>query len=1553
MADDGERRIFKETKKRCEKSLGTDDLTHPCVAGDWKEAGEEPQEGQEAAVRRDEAEAGAEPMDLSEEKAGGGLEAEEEAAEGAPSGEKDPLLEEDAQEGESEGSGEVLGEEEEEEEEPGLNEYEADGFLVLDDEPGVELEKKTRRHEDRFIPLEEDDLELIGSERRKKKTKRLKRKGAVVESDEERPEATRLPFQDEEPVEEEEAAASQAAESQGAEPRGGSRRRGGGGAGAAGAAAAGTEGSQRRQRVAEEEDDFIVGGKRSRAGAHADFGSSNQAHVTDQQLAEWQAIFGDDKGIDAFVPDTDYVPEGEDAVLYEQQQRQQQLASQAAMQRRTETGQPTLASLFEPAALEKQFLTKRDLEIKSEDIPERLQVRIPNRPEPEEGELDLEANWCLRKYCKKNPSLTDAEQNETLRKIFYVLHFVRTTNLEVPFLYQYRIDDLYPLSEEDCWDVYDWDEEWHRLNLRKRQLLTLYGNVQEMVRLGAEERFVQLISAAETDDDLNDLTDYFQFNFPQKRAAAEAPSMKRPVGRNLLSDAKQQGYAELASQFAITASQLGDNMYNNQMIHTPADIDVTPEEFVAPFVKAELGQTPEALLSMCRELLAHLVANDPYVRESIRAAYLENGSISTHPTERGVEEIAYWHEYRDVKRLEGVPFKDFQTSELFVRILRAEKEGFVTVSIDVEDSLESALELYLSKSYDSIAVQWNKQRRLILAEAFQRYIHPLLKAECRKRLEEDGLRRVAQNAAKSLNDLVGRAPYIPPPTVMTEEMRSERGFDTYRGPQGHHVLSICVPPDESESPYAVVVDRFGQVVEWAKVSFMDGRRPPPPRPGEVEKPETRRQALVAEDHKKLQTLVLSWRPRTIIVGASTGAFGSRNVMDALQRTDGDWGVALKPIMHELENSLPFVVPKVLWLDGRVSRVFANTNLARAEMKDFAPALRQAVSLARASQDPLMETARLWEGPDYPLTFVTFHPLQDLVPKNVLHEELERVLIRVTNKVGVDINNAAKHPHLASTLQFVAGLGPRKAKGLLTAIQQSGATVCGRMTDLRRLLQSGGDESQIVWTNAAAFIRITAIHFAEHDKKRGPLDDTRIHPSDYRFAIKVALDALDRTEDVRNGDEEEIEQMRNDVLREVMGGNSIGAPNDHFDDIVRVDVTGMAEAWRENYGENKARVMQAMKEEMLHPYAEKRGEFVPVERRDAFWLTVDDTLDLLAQGKLVRCFVRNVSKNVVRVELEYDNIPGVITRDMLSDKQIESAEEVVAAGTAMNARILDINYERWEVNLVSKSSELNNYDRYENPRHLEETNPHLRWIQAEHDRLALMQEKARRELERQQRQQRQGQAAMRVVDHPAFRNFTVDDVIKALQDAPCGEAIFRPSSKGKDFLTLSFKGLREEIVHVMVAEKDKPHEHALGRKLSIKGINEEYEDLDEVIARYVNPVASLMAQLSEHRRFCDLPATQIEEQLRRDKAANPQQIAYRIGFDEKNPGFFKIFFLPNTTIVFEAVSVRPSGFRLKSRMFLTVNEMLEWWKRHWQDKDASSGSARSRKPGSSTADKRRR
>jgi len=48
--------------------------------------------------------------------------------------------------------------------------------------------------------------------------------------------------------------------------------------------------------------------------------------------------------------------------------------------------------------------------------------------------------------------------------------------------------------------------------------------------------------------------------------------------------------------------------------------------------------------------------------------------------------------------------------------------------------------------------------------------------------------------------------------------------------------------------------------------------------------------------------------------------------------------------------------------------------------------------------------------------------------------LERALVNVVNKVGVDVNRAVHDPYYQALLPFVSGLGPRKAQFIVRKVQ---------------------------------------------------------------------------------------------------------------------------------------------------------------------------------------------------------------------------------------------------------------------------------------------------------------------------------------------------------------------------------------------------------------------------------------------------------------------------------------------------------------------------------------
>lgn len=58
--------------------------------------------------------------------------------------------------------------------------------------------------------------------------------------------------------------------------------------------------------------------------------------------------------------------------------------------------------------------------------------------------------------------------------------------------------------------------------------------------------------------------------------------------------------------------------------------------------------------------------------------------------------------------------------------------------------------------------------------------------------------------------------------------------------------------------------------------------------------------------------------------------------------------------------------------------------------------------------------------------------------------LEEVNIQFLNKVGVDINLVMEHEHMYNQLQFLSGLGPRKAQRMIQKLKQNNSKVDCRM-----------------------------------------------------------------------------------------------------------------------------------------------------------------------------------------------------------------------------------------------------------------------------------------------------------------------------------------------------------------------------------------------------------------------------------------------------------------------------------------------------------------------------
>ena len=85
----------------------------------------------------------------------------------------------------------------------------------------------------------------------------------------------------------------------------------------------------------------------------------------------------------------------------------------------------------------------------------------------------------------------------------------------------------------------------------------------------------------------------------------------------------------------------------------------------------------------------------------------------------------------------------------------------------------------------------------------------------------------------------------------------------------------------------------------------------------------------------------------------------------------------------------------------------------------------------------------------------------------------------------------------------------------------------------------------------------------------------------------------------------------------------------------------------------------------------------------------------------------------------------------------------------------------------------------------------------------------------------------------------------------GDVVIRPSSSDKDTLVVTWMYLAGKFKHIEVKERLKltlEDQGGIGQQLVLRGEEEELSDLDEILARYVQPMNDLVQHLVEYRCY---------------------------------------------------------------------------------------------------------
>lgn len=161
-------------------------------------------------------------------------------------------------------------------------------------------------------------------------------------------------------------------------------------------------------------------------------------------------------------------------------------------------------------------------------------------------------------------------------------------------------------------------------------------------------------------------------------------------------------------------------------------------------------------------------------------------------------------------------------------------------------------------------------------------------------------------------------------------------------------------------------------------------------------------------------------------------------------------------------------------------IYSASKIARDEFPTYDVTVRGAVSIGRRLSDPLAELVKI------DAKSIGVGQYQHDVDQTKLKEELDAVVVRCVNSVGININTASK-----SLLSYVSGIGEKMAENIVAYRAENGAF------EERKQLKKVPRLGEKAYQQAAAFIKIL--------NGKNPLDNSAVHPEAYKIVEKMAKD----------------------------------------------------------------------------------------------------------------------------------------------------------------------------------------------------------------------------------------------------------------------------------------------------------------------------------------------------------------------------------------------------------------------------------------------------------------
>lgn len=1182
-------------------------------------------------------------------------------------------------------------------------------------------------------------------------------------------------------------------------------------------------------------------------------------------------------------------------------------AQEAAMDDEIDNEEPTtLEAVFENSELKERMLTEEDNLIRIIDMPERYQKyrSALTYIDLDEDELALEKEWVADILFNEKRGLYNEYEREFKDAVGQVVDLIAKEAYEVPFIWANRRDaTLYtvidPVSknelvtkllyEDDLWRIVQLDLEYH--SLYEKRL-----NIEKLVDvLKIDDDLTKDIKSINTMVAIQDIHDYINFTYTKEiqeagsvaAAAAVAANANTDVDQNgELKDAKNRKHSKYAlferirsnilydavKAYGITAKAFGENVQDQSAgdferayrLHATDDNTETPEYMIDKLIDDDevLFKDEKTARDAVRRTFAEEIFHNPKVRQEVRSTYKSFALISVALTEKGRIGIDNFSPYADIKyAINRSPQDLVSEPNVFLRMLEAEEKGLAVIKIETanfENWFEAIFKCLKSDGLSEVSDLWNKERELVLRMAFQK-LCGMVALNTKEDLRRECQRLVAREVRKRFYNKLDQAPFTP------------YGYDLGTVP---NVLSLTFGQGDYDSAVLGALLRdSGEVKDFFKsiINPINSRE--------------NEESFGGQLKEFLDKNLEHNRPDVIVISGYNA--NTKKLFDIVKRFVQSNRILVNTEGTSLQNNeqeAPLL--PVIWGQDETARLYQNSDRARLAFPEKPTLVKYAIGVAKYVQNPLLEYISL--GDD--ILSLTFHQDQKLIPKDMVRDALESAYVDAVNTLGVDINVAIRDRYVAQMLQYVAGFGPRKASGLLRNMESKLITSLATRQDLIELELT----PLKIFQNCASFLKIP---YDETDNISSSsielLDATRIHPEDYLLAKKIAADVLEL-------DEEDFDEDTN-VIAQL---NAADASKIEVS-MASLDYNHYGLQIQQQQGKKKFATLRVIKEELVNNYEELRGKYHELTDQEAFNMLTGETRATFGRDAIVPVTVLKLGRNyqdpsapirwakVVTSSL----IQANVEQDKIRDMDLEQ-------GKTYQAVILEVFYDTFTADMSLLAEDIK---RASIPR-IDKVGG--KWnFRAEED-----------DWKKENEKEKAKKALTRNIQHPLYRNFNYKQAEEFLAPQNLGDCVIRPSSRGPDFLTITWKVGNNLFQHLLVEERKR------GRKEYIVE-GKSYSDLDQLIFQHIQAISKKVDDLVRSPKFREGTLAEVHDWLESYTKANPKSSAYVFCYDHKVPGSFLLLFKVNvnTPIVTWHVKTITEGYTLKGLNFSSVMNLCNGFK----------------------------